>query len=115
MQIATVDVLRYVTQVTILNNARTLSRRNPYLAKLLLGLEDHDVRDLRTLDLGDIPAYCAAGETVVCAFTQYTWLWRKLLTENRPEARRQLLLIALQPRVDTHTKSSQLLARKASA
>jgi hypothetical protein len=115
MQIATIDVARYVIQVTILHSAWTLSRRNPYLARLLLGLEDHDVRDLRTLDLADIPAYCATGETVVCAFTQYTWLWRRLLTENRPEARRQLLLIALQPRVDTHTTGSQPLARKASA
>jgi hypothetical protein len=115
IQTATVDVSRYVMQVTILHSAWTLSRRNPYLARLLLGLEDHDVRGLRTLDLADIPAYCAAGERVVCAFAQYAWLWRKLLTENRPEARRQLLLIALQPRVDAHTTSSPLLARKASA
>jgi hypothetical protein len=115
LQIATVDVSRYAMQVTILHSAWTLSRRNPYLARLLLGLEDHDVRDLRTLDLADIPAYCAAGETVICAFAQYAWLWRKLLTESRPEARRQLLLIALQPRVDTHTTSSRLLAREISA
>jgi hypothetical protein len=115
MQIATVDVSRYVMQVTILHSAWTLSRRNPYLARLLLGLEDHDVCDLRALDLADIPAHCAAGETVVCAFAQYAWLWRKLLTENRPEARRQLLLIALQPRLDTHTTTSPLLARKISA
>ena len=115
IQAATVDVSRYVLQVTILHSAWTLSRRNPYLARLLLGLEDHDVRDLRTLDLADIPAYCATGETVVCAFAQYGWLWQKLLTEGRPEARRQLLLIALQPRIDTHTPSLQLLTHKASA
>jgi hypothetical protein len=115
IQVATVDVSRYVLQVTILHSAWTLSRRNPYLARLLLGLEDRDVRDLRTLDLADIPAHCATGDTVVCAFAQYTWLWQKLLTEGRPEARRQLLLIALQPRIDMHTASAQLLAHKASA
>jgi hypothetical protein len=78
-----VDVSRYVLQVTILHSAWTLSRRNPYLARLLLGLEDDDVRALRLLDLADIPAHCAASETVVCAFAQYAWLWEKLLTRRR--------------------------------
>jgi hypothetical protein len=115
MRVDTVDVSHYVLQVTILHSAWTLSRRNPYLARLLLGLEDRDVRELRTLDLADIPAHCAASETVVCAFAQHAWLWPKLLTESRPEARRQLLLLALQPRIDPHNSTSQLLARKASA
>ena len=114
MQVEAVDVARYVLEVTILHSAWTLSRRTPYLAKLLLALEDHDVRELATLDLADIPAHCAAGETVVCAFAHYAWLWEKLLTESRPEARRQLLLIALQPRVDTHP-STRPQGRKATA
>lgn len=113
MQVEAVDVARYVLEVTILHSAWTLSRRTPYLAKLLLALEDHDVRELATLDLADIPAHCAAGETVVCAFAHYAWLWEKLLTESRPEARRQLLLIALQPRVDTHPSTSRPQGRKA--
>jgi hypothetical protein len=115
MQVEAVDVSRYVLEVTILHSAWTLSRRNPYLARLLLALDDRDVHELRTLDLADIPAHCAAGETVVCAFAHYAWLWQKLLTENRPEARRQLLLIALQPRIDTHPSASQQHGRKASA
>jgi hypothetical protein len=115
MRVDTVDVSHYVLQVTILHSAWTLSRRNPYLARLLLGLEDRDVRELRMLDLADIPAHCAAGETLVCAFAKHAWLWQKLLTESRPEARRQLLLIALQPRIDTPASTSQLRARKASA
>jgi len=114
LRIDAADVSRYVLQVTIVLSAWTLSRRNPYLARLLLSLEEFDVRKLRTLDLADIPAHCAAGETVVCAFAQYVWLWQKLLTETRPEARRQLLLIALQPRVDVST-ASQPPARKLSA
>jgi hypothetical protein len=115
MQADDVDVSRYVLQVTILHSAWTLSRRNPYLAQLLLGLDGDDVRALRLLDLADLPAHCAARETVVCAFAQYAWLWEKLLTESRPEARRQLLLIALQPRVDPQSSASRLLVRKASA
>ena len=115
LQAAATDVSRYVLQVTILHSAWTLSRHNPYLAKLLLGLEDQDVRELATLDLAEIPAHCAAAETVVCAFAQYAWLWHKLLTESRPEVRRQLLLIALQPRVDATHSSARLSARKASA
>jgi hypothetical protein len=115
MQVETADVARYVLQLTILHSAWTLSRRKPYLAKLLLGLEDDDVRELSALDLADIPAYCAARETVVCAFAQYAWLWQKLLTETRPEARRQLHLIALQPRLDTPSPAARTFARKASA
>lgn len=115
MRVDAVDVSRYVLEVTILHGARTLSRRNPYLARLLLALEDHEVHELCRLDLAEIPAHCAVGQTVVCAFAHYAWLWRKLLTEHRPEARRQLLLIALQPRIDTHPSTSQPHGRKASA
>ena len=115
LQAAATDVARYALQVTILHSARSLSRRNPYLAKLLLGLEDQDVRELASLDLAAIPAHCAAAETVVCAFAQYAWLWHKLLTESRPEVRRQLLLIALQPRLDATLPTPRLFARKASA
>jgi hypothetical protein len=115
LQATAAEVSRYVLQVTILHSAWGLSRRNPYLARLLLGLEDRDVRELCALDLAAIPALCAGTETVACAFAQYAWLWEKLLTETRPEARRQLLLIALQPAVDTRVPASQPRLRKASA
>ena len=115
MQADATDVSRYVLKVTILHSAWALSRRNPYLAKLLLGLEDQEVQALVTFDLAEIPARCTAAETVVCAFAQYAWLWHKLLTESRPEARRQLLLIALQPRLDATLPAPRLFVRKASA
>jgi hypothetical protein len=109
------EVSRYILQVTILHSARGLSRRSPYLARLLLGLGDDDVRELAAIDLAAIPALCAGTQTVACAFAQYSWLWEKLLIETRPEARRQLLLIALQPAVDTRVPASQPRLRSASA
>jgi hypothetical protein len=106
---------RYVLQVTILHSAWTLSRRNPYAARLYLGLEDRDVRELRALTLFDIPQVSASGTLVTCAFPHAAWLWRKLLTETHPESRRRLLLLALQPQAPTprpllHSSAQQLSA-----
>jgi hypothetical protein len=52
---------------------------------------------LRSLALPDLGRLAAAADVVHCAFTDQDWLWHGILTDTRPESRRQLALVALQP------------------
>jgi hypothetical protein len=47
--------------------------------------------------LADLQQLARVPQLVLCAFAGRDWLWNELLTDARPEARRQLALIALQP------------------
>ena len=68
-----------------------------YQPRLLLGLESRAIGELRSLQLTDLQHLALAPRLVLCAFPEREWLWVELLTEMRPEARRRLALIALQP------------------
>jgi hypothetical protein len=92
--------LRQALQLTILHSAWNMSRRSAYGALLFLGLDDAQVRRLRMMPLSDLPAMSATSDLIGCGFLEAPWLWRELLTETRPESRRQLLLIGLQPQLD---------------
>ena len=83
--------------LTILWAARQTSRQSPYQAQFLLGLGVAQIELLRSLALPDLARLAAASEVVHCAFTDQEWLWHGLLTDTRPESRRQLALVALQP------------------
>ena len=90
---------RQALQLTILHSAWNMSRRNAYGARLFLGLDEAHIRRLRIMPLSELPAMSAYGGVVTCGFLEAPWLWKELLTEMRPESRRQLLLIGLQPQV----------------
>jgi hypothetical protein len=83
--------------LSILWAARQTSRQSPYQARFLLGLGVAQIEFLRSLALPDLARLAATSDVVRCAFTDQDWLWHGLLTDTRPESRRQLALIALQP------------------
>jgi hypothetical protein len=83
--------------LSILWAARQTSRQSPYQAQFLLGLGVAQIEFLRSLALPDLARLAAASDVVHCAFTDRDWLWYGLLTDTRPESRRQLALVALQP------------------
>jgi hypothetical protein len=91
------DALRHSLHLSILLYARTFSRQSIYQARFLFGLESRVIAQLRSLKLTDLQRYAACSRLVTCAFAARGWLWVELFTETRPEARRQLALIALQP------------------
>lgn len=99
--------------LTLLVSAWNLSRKNDYAARLFLRLSDAEIRRLRTMPLSDLPRLSMRDHLVGCAFREPAWLWYELLTEKRPEERRRLLLLGLQPRVEVNPRSS--IAMKLSA
>ena len=91
------ESMRHSVNLTILLCAWSFSRQTVYQARFLLGLESRAIAQLRSLQLTDLQHLALAPRLVLCAFPERDWLWVELLTETRPEARRRLTLIALQP------------------
>lgn len=91
---------RSILELTILFSAWSTCRDSAYEARLFFGLATRDVRRLRAAPLSELPCMASTSVRLECAFADSAWLWRELLTENRPEARRQLVLVALQPSVE---------------
>jgi hypothetical protein len=91
------DARYHELALSILLAARQMSRQSPYQAQFLLGLEAAQVESLRSLALSDVALLAAAPDVVRCAFTDRGWIWHGILTDTRPESRRQLALVALQP------------------
>jgi hypothetical protein len=94
-----IDPAQQAVQLTLLISASHLSRRSAYAARLFLGLTDAEVRRLRESSIGDLHRMALSSYLVGCAFAETNWLWPELLRDSRPEHRRQLSLIALQPNV----------------
>jgi hypothetical protein len=86
-----------VLKLVLLNAARNFSRMSGYSARLLFRLGDNEVARLRVAEVDEIVAWSRLDGLVRPAFDDLGWLWRELLTEARPEYRRRLLLIGLQP------------------
>ena len=102
---------RRAIHVTIAFGAWTLCRQSVYRSRLLLALDSRAIQRLRALPIGDVHHLADAPRLVSCAFPTREWLWVDLLTEMRPEARRQLVLVALQPRLTSEwpNRRTQLL------
>ena len=83
--------------LTILHSAWDFSRRSSYEARLYFGLTSVDVSELNATPLSELPCLALVPDLIGCAFPDSDWLWHELLTETRPEHRRQLLLVGLQP------------------
>jgi hypothetical protein len=94
------EQLRRVSlQLTILHSAWNMSRCNAYGARLFMGLEARQIMQLRATPLSALPKISASGNLVSCGFLDSPWFWQELLTQTRPESRRQLLLIGMQPQL----------------
>jgi len=83
--------------LSILLAARHMSRQSPYQAQFLLGLDVGQIELLRSLPLSGVGRLAASHDAVRCAFADQDWLWHGVLTDSRPESRRALALVALQP------------------
>lgn len=86
-----------ILEMTIAYCAWSTSRESVYHARLFFGLGAEVIHALRTTPLSELPRLAISRVRIVCAFQEAEWLWRELLVETRPEARRQLVLVALQP------------------
>jgi hypothetical protein len=82
---------------SILFAARLTSRHSGYHARLLFGLEPTGVERLSAAPLTDLQRLAGAPGVLTCAFGEQRWFWLQLVTATRPELRRQLTLVALQP------------------
>jgi hypothetical protein len=83
--------------LSILFAARHTSRQSAYQARLLFGLASAEVERLRASALADMQQLACVPGLVTCAFGERHWFWQQLFTATRPELRRQLTLMALQP------------------
>jgi hypothetical protein len=79
--------------------ARQTSRQSAYHARLLFGLARADVEHFCASGFAELRRLAGAPGVVQCAFRERRWFWQSLVTATRPELRRQLTLMALQPRV----------------
>ena len=86
--------------LSMLFTVRHASRQSPYQARLLFGLVEPDLDVFRRLPLADLQRLAAMPGVLQCACRDRHWLWQGLFTATRPELRRQLTLMALQPAVD---------------
>ncbi|HUQ52851.1 MAG TPA: hypothetical protein VM692_11565 [Gammaproteobacteria bacterium] len=82
-----------------LHAARHASRQSAYQARLLFGLDAVDVLELGGAPLAALQQLAAVPGTLLCAFRERRWFWEGLFTATRPEVRRQLTLMALQPAI----------------
>ncbi|HEX7081146.1 MAG TPA: hypothetical protein VF329_09045 [Gammaproteobacteria bacterium] len=94
------DMSRQILDLTIVFCAWNMARESLYHARLLFGLTPQVAHELRTTPLSQLPRLALTRARISCTFAEVEWLWKELLTETRPEARRQLILIALQPPID---------------
>jgi hypothetical protein len=91
------DAAEHDLTLSILHAARHTSRHSTYQARLLLGLTAAEVAGLGALSLADLQRLACVPGVLQCAFRDRLWFWQGLLTATRPELRRQLTLMALQP------------------
>ena len=82
---------------SILFAVRHTSRHSGYQARFLFGLDPADVERLRAAPLADVQQLARVPGVLNCAFGDRQWFWHQLFTATRPELRRQLTLMALQP------------------
>jgi hypothetical protein len=83
--------------LSILFAARHTSRHSGFQARLLFGLAVADVERLQVSPLAELQQLACAPGMLKCAFAEHYWFWQQLFTATRPELRRQLTLMALQP------------------
>jgi hypothetical protein len=91
------DEAEHDLTLSILHAVRHASRHSSYQARLLFGLTAPEVACLSALSLSDLQRLACVPGVLQCSFRDRPWFWQGLLTATRPELRRQLTLMALQP------------------
>jgi hypothetical protein len=94
------DEAEHDLTLSILHAVRHTSRHSAYQARLLFGLTPAEVAGLGALPLTDLQRLACVPGVLQCCFRDRPWFWQGLLTATRPELRRQLTLMALQPRLN---------------
>jgi hypothetical protein len=94
---AVLDDSEHDLGLSILFAVRHTCRQSGYQARLLFALESADVQRLVVMGLPELQRLAAVPALLQCAFADRQWFWQGLLTATRPESRRQLTLMALQP------------------
>lgn len=94
------DEAEHELKLSILLAARSTSRHSSYQARLLFGLPAADAERLRASPLSDLQRSACEPGTLNCAFADWPWFWLALFTATRPELRRHLTLLALQPDIE---------------
>jgi hypothetical protein len=79
--------------------ARNTCRYSTSQARLLFGFDAAGIERLAAAPLSGLQQVACVPGILQCAFRERTWFWHGLLTATRPELRRQLTLMALQPAV----------------
>ena len=97
MPTAELDEAEHDLCFSILFAARQTSRQSVYHARLLFGLEGADIERFRASPFAELQQLACVPGVVQCAFRERRWFWQRLFTATRPELRRQLTLMALQP------------------
>jgi hypothetical protein len=95
---ASYDETEHDLCLSVLLAARHASRVSRYQARLLFGLDSAEIEALSALPLPHLQRLASTPGLLHCAFGDRRWFWQELLTATRPEVRRQLTLMALQPR-----------------
>lgn len=94
---AGLDPGRYHLTLQILWTVRHTSRQSPHQARVLFDVDGDQITHVASLTLPDLERLAGQPDVLRCAFRARGWLWSRLLTDVRPESRRHLALIALQP------------------
>jgi hypothetical protein len=84
---------------SILHAVRGVARQSAYCAQVLFGLMPAEVERCRSLTFDELRRLACSPHLLRCAHAQRPWLWHALLRAVRPESRRHLTLMALQPDV----------------
>lgn len=85
--------------LSILLAARSSSRHSMYQARLWFGLDASQIERLCRSPLSDLQRLACEPGALQCSFRERAWFWPGLFATTRPELRRQLTLMALQPGV----------------
>lgn len=83
----------------VLHTVRSTARQSAYHAQVLFGLQAAEVARCRALTFDELRLLACSPGLIRCAHAERPWLWHALLGAVRPEERRQIALIALQPQV----------------
>jgi hypothetical protein len=95
--VADFDEAEHDLCLLILLAARHTRRQSAYQARLLFCLPTAKVERLSTAPLADLQQLAGIPGVLGCTFHDRQWFWHGLFTATRPELRRQLTLMALQP------------------
>ena len=95
------EQMRVSLALMILSSARNMARHRAFEARMFLHLSAEGVEQLRAIPPSDLLSLASSPDVLSCAFADGGLRWPALLRDDKPEAARMLILIALQPDLAT--------------